>query len=63
MSNSPKVERKFAAIMFTDIAGFTSIASTNEQFALDLLQKQREVVFPIIESYNGILHNELGMEN
>lgn len=55
-----KVERKLAAIMFTDIAGFTSLASNDEQSALDLLQKQREVVFPIIESYNGIMHKELG---
>ena len=60
MPNSSKVERKLAAIMFTDIAGFTSLASNDEQSALDLLQKQREVVFPIIESYNGIMHKELG---
>ena len=60
MSKSPKVERKLAAIMFTDIAGFTALASTNEQSALDLLQKQRDIVFPIIKSHNGILHKELG---
>ena len=60
MLNSSKVERKLAAIMFTDIAGFTALASNDEQSALDLLQKQREVIFPIIKSYNGILHKELG---
>ena len=60
MPSPPKVERKLAAIMFTDIAGFTSLASNDEQSALDLLQKQRDVVFPIIKSYNGIMHKELG---
>ena len=38
--------------MFTDIAGFTSIASINEQYAIDLLQKQRKILFPLIEKYN-----------
>ena len=57
---SSRIERKLAAIMFTDIAGFTSIASTNEQYAIDLLQKQRKTLFPLIEKYNGIVHKELG---
>ncbi len=55
-----KIERKLAAIMFTDIVGFTSIASNNEQFAIDLLQKQREILYPIIKTYNGTVHKELG---
>ena len=57
---SPQIERKLAAIMFTDIVGFTSIASTNEQYAIDLLQKQRNTLFPVIKKYNGIVHKELG---
>ena len=57
---SSQIERKLAAIMFTDIVEFTSIASTNEQYAIDLLQKQRNTLFPVIEKYNGIVHKELG---
>ena len=57
---SHQIERKLAAIMFTDIVGFTSIASTNEQYAIDLLQKQRITLFPVIDKYNGIVHKELG---
>ena len=32
----------------------------NEQYAIDLLQNQRDVIFPTIEKYNGIVHKELG---
>ena len=57
---SHQIDRKLAAIMFTDIVGFTSLASNNEQYAIDLLQKQRELLFPIIKTYNGTVHKELG---
>ena len=60
MSNSNNIERKLAAIMFTDIVGFTALASSNEQYAIELLQKQREIIFPIIEKHDGQLHKELG---
>ena len=36
---SSKVERKSAAIMFTDIAGYTEAMSHSEQKALDMLRK------------------------
>ena len=39
MSNSPKVERKTKAIMFTDIAGYTKAMSESEQKALEMLRK------------------------
>ena len=57
---SSTVERKLAAIMCTDIADFTSIASQDESEALCLLESQRKIIVPIIKSYNGILHKELG---
>tara|TARA_B100000945_G_scaffold316188_1_gene316650 strand:+ start:2684 stop:2836 length:153 start_codon:yes stop_codon:yes gene_type:complete len=47
--SSSNIERKLVAIMFTDIAEFTSLASSNEQYAIDLLQKQRHILFPIIK--------------
>ena len=60
MNSDISIKRKLSAIVVTDIAGFNALASHDEQSALDLLQKQREVVFPIIKSRNGIMHKELG---
>ena len=57
---SSKVERKLAAIMFTDIAGYTALSSTDENKALKLLDKQEEILTPIIEEFNGTLHNRIG---
>ena len=41
--------RQLTAIMFTDIAGFTSLMGTNEQKALQLLEKNRELQKEMIE--------------
>ena len=57
---SSATERKLAAIMFTDIAGFTALSANDENKALQLLDKQREILTPIIEQYNGTLHKEVG---
>ena len=54
------VKRKLAAIMFTDIAGYTALSSTDENKALKLLDKQEEILTPIIEEFNGTLHNRIG---
>ena len=57
---SSTTERKLAAIMFTDIAGYTALSSTDENKALKLLDKQEEILSPIIEEFNGTLHNRIG---
>ena len=54
------VERKLAAIMFTDIAGFTALSGKDENKALSLLDQQKEVIIPIIDEFNGTLHKEMG---
>ena len=54
------VERKLAAIMFTDIAGFTALSAKDENKALKLLDKQKQLLTPIIEEFNGTLHKEIG---
>ena len=48
MSNSPKVERKTKAIMFTDIAGYTKAMSESEQKALEMLRKKRTIIKTLI---------------
>ena len=57
---SSDVKRKLAAIMFTDIAGYTALSSKDENRALDLLDKQEQILTPIIEEFNGTLHNRIG---
>src|SRR5688572_1393755 len=52
--------RQLAAIMFTDIVGYTAIMGRDEQKAFELLKKNRELQKPIIEQYNGRWIKELG---
>ncbi len=52
--------RQLAAIMFTDIVGYTALMGRDEQKAFDLLQKNRELQKPIIEKFNGRWIKELG---
>ena len=45
--------RRLAAIMFTDIVGFTAYSQRDESFSLKLLKKHREIVRPVITHYGG----------
>ncbi|MFQ6612493.1 MAG: adenylate/guanylate cyclase domain-containing protein [Fidelibacterota bacterium] len=52
--------RKLAAIMFTDIAGFTALSAHDEEKALELIDEQRRVLKPIVEEFNGEWLKEIG---
>ncbi len=52
--------RKLAVIVFTDIVGFSDLSSKNEPAALELLDKQRNLLKPIVDSYNGQWLKEIG---
>ena len=52
--------RQLAAIMFTDIVGYTALMGKDEQKAFELLNKNRQIQKPIIEQYNGRWIKELG---
>ena len=52
--------RQLAAIMFTDIVGYTALMGNNEQKAFELLYKNREMQKPIIEEFGGRWIKELG---
>ncbi|UCD38351.1 MAG: hypothetical protein JSW54_02410 [Fidelibacterota bacterium] len=52
--------RKLAAIMFTDIVGYTALMSEDEQEALRLLDKNRTLLKPIIEQFRGEWLKEIG---
>lgn len=52
--------RQLAAIMFTDIVGYTALMGEDEQKAFELLNKNREIHQPIIKMHEGKLIKELG---
>ena len=52
--------RQLAAVMFTDIVGYTALMGNNEQRAFELLHKNRQIQKPVIEEYGGTLIKELG---
>ena len=52
--------RYLAAIMFTDIVGYTAIMGTDEQKAIELLRKNREIQQPLIDKYGGKWIKEMG---
>ena len=60
MSNSQKVERKLAAIMFTDIVGYTEQMSKDQDVAFALLEEKQSKFKPLIKEHNGSLIKEMG---
>lgn len=52
--------RQLAAIMFTDIVGYTALMGSDEQKAFEFLDKNRQLHKPAIESFNGRIIKELG---
>ena len=53
-------ERRFAAIMFTDIVGFTSLMGQDEQIALDQLYLNRKIHKASVKKYKGNWPKEMG---
>jgi class 3 adenylate cyclase len=52
--------RQLAAIMFTDIVGYTALMGNDDRKAFDILSKNRTLQKPIIEEFNGRWIKELG---
>ena len=52
--------RQLAAIMFTDIVGYTALMGNDEKKAFELLSTNRQIQKPIIEQHNGRWIKELG---
>ncbi len=53
-------ERRLAAVMFTDVVGFTALGQANEELALQLLEEHRGVVRPILVKHRGIEVKTMG---
>src|SRR6476646_7774690 len=45
--------RKLAAIMFTDMVGYSALAQRDDQLALELLEEHRELLREIFPRFNG----------
>ena len=60
MPSSQISKKKLKAIVFTDMADFTTISAQDEDKALDLIQKQNEIIKPIVEKHNGEWLKEIG---
>ncbi len=46
-------ERRLAAIMFTDMVGFTALGQRDEALALRLAEEHRKLIRPIVVRHNG----------
>ncbi|NNL01614.1 MAG: tetratricopeptide repeat protein [Eudoraea sp.] len=53
-------EHRLAAIMFTDIAGYTALMGSDEERAFEILQKNRTIHARLLDKYNGTLIKEMG---
>ena len=45
--------RKLAAIMFTDLVGYSALSQKNEALALELLKEHQELLRPLFTQHNG----------
>lgn len=52
--------RQLAAIMFTDIVGYTVLMGHDEEKAFEILEQNRSLHHPLIKQYNGRWIKELG---
>ena len=53
-------ERHLAAIMFTDIVGYTALMGSDEDRAFEILHKNREIHAALVEKHDGTLIKEMG---
>ncbi|MFC2126148.1 tetratricopeptide repeat protein [Bacteroidota bacterium] len=53
-------DRRLAAIMFTDIVGYTALMGSDEERAYQLLKRNRQVQRPLIEKHGGKWLKEIG---
>ncbi|MGB5229705.1 MAG: hypothetical protein WBN55_15665, partial [Eudoraea sp.] len=53
-------KRKLAAIMFTDIVGYTALMGSDEDMAFEVLEKSRDIHIKSINKFSGKLIKEMG---
>lgn len=55
-----QVQRRLAAIMFTDMVGYSALAQRNEELALELLEEHRRVLQPLFSGSGGRVIDTMG---
>src|SRR6266478_1325171 len=53
MPTEPTEERKLAAIMFTDMVGYSALAQRDDKVALELLEEHRRLLREIFPRFHG----------
>jgi class 3 adenylate cyclase/TolB-like protein len=53
-------KRQLAAILFTDIAGYSALMARDEPQALACLARQRQCIQRLVPGHEGTLHKEIG---
>ena len=53
-------DHKLAAIVFTDIVGYTRRMEADEEGTMKLLARQREIIFPMVKEFGGEVIKEIG---
>jgi len=56
------VERKLAAIMFTDVVGYTALTEQDEPKAIEIRERHRDLVRPLVAQFQGQLIDATGDE-
>ncbi len=56
----PEQSRQLAAIMFTDIVGYTALMGKDSAKALELVRISKEIQKPLVEKYSGKWLKEMG---
>ena len=53
-------QHQLAAILFTDVAGYTALMQENEQKAMELIRHYNRVLEPAMETFHGKIANNYG---
>ena len=56
----PEPTRQLAAIMFTDIVGYTALMGKDSNKVLELIRISKEIQKPLVEKHNGRWLKEMG---
>ena len=56
----PNATRQLAAIMFTDIVGYTATMGKDSDKALELVRQSKQIQKPVVEKHNGTWLKEMG---
>jgi class 3 adenylate cyclase/pimeloyl-ACP methyl ester carboxylesterase len=57
-----EAERKLAAIMFTDVVGYTALTEQDEPKAIQIRERHRDLVHPLVAQFHGKVIDSTGDE-